>query len=314
MTKVLAIGQYAENDSKALAQDFSALALAGPDDVASLSTDQRAAIEALAYKGHHPVAAALMDLLPNLKIIANFGVGYDAINVADATARGILVTNTPDVLNDDVADLAVAMLIAQSRQMPRAESWLRSGTWENGKDLPLARKMSGRRVGVLGMGRIGREIADRLAAFKCEIHYQSRSIKETPGWTYHADPVSLAQAVDDIIVAVVGGPDTVGFVSADVIAALGNDGVIVNISRGSVIDEEALIAALQNRTIRGAALDVFRNEPHVDPRFMDLDNALLLPHIGSATVETRAEMGALQRRNLAAMLAGQPPLTAVNRI
>ncbi len=314
MTKVIAIGQYSDTDSKALLQEFGALALGNTDELAALPLAQREGFEALAYKGHHPVNGAVMDLLPNIRIIANFGVGYDAIDVLAATDRGILVTNTPDVLNDDVADLAVALLISQSRQLWKAESWLRAGNWANGKDLPLARKMSGRRVGVLGMGRIGREIADRLAAFKCEIHYQSRSAKETPGWTYHADPVSLAEAVDDIVVAVVGGPDTVGYVSADVIGALGADGVIVNISRGSVIDEEALIAALENGTIRGAALDVFRNEPHVDPRFMAMPNAMLLPHIGSATVETRAEMGALQRRNLAAVLEGNAPLTAVNRV
>ncbi len=315
MTKVLAIGQYTDNDSAALTAEFDAVALAGPDGIAALPEEQRAGFTALAYKGHPPLTGAHMDLLPALRVIANFGVGYDAIEVPAATARGIVVTNTPDVLNDDVADLAVAMLIAQARQMPRAENWLREGNWLHGKDLPLARKMSGRRVGILGMGRIGREIADRLAAFKCEIHYQSRSEKQTPaGWTYHADPVSLAQAVDDIVIAIVGGPETEGFVSAEVIAALGADGVIVNISRGSVIDEDALIQALEKGVIRGAALDVFRKEPDLDRRFLALENALLLPHVGSATVETRAEMGALQRRNLAAVLSGAAAVTPVNKV
>ncbi|MBP8930637.1 MAG: 2-hydroxyacid dehydrogenase, partial [Paracoccus sp.] len=219
----------------------------------------------------------------------------------------------PEVLNDDVADLAVAMWIAQARDFEIAIQNARSGDWGRGVRLPLARKASGRRVGVLGLGRIGREIADRLAGFKCEIHYQSRSRKDTPaGWTYHADPADLAHAVDDLIVAVVGGPETEGFVSAEVLAALGPDGVIVNISRGSVIDEEALIGALQSGAIRAAALDVFRNEPQIDPRLLALSNILPLPHIGSATVETRAAMGALQRANLRAILAGQDPETPVN--
>ena len=310
MSKILVVGHYAPTDVAAFRDEFGVTPLASLTQLAEAARDD---CVALAFKGGEPLGGAAMDLLPNLRLIANFGVGYDAISIADADARGIKVTNTPDVLNDDVADLAVAMLISRQREMAPAERWLRDGNWPAEGAYPLARKMSGRKVGILGMGRIGREIADRLAAFKCQIHYQSRSRKETPaGWTYHADPVALAAAVDDLVVSVVGGAETQGFVSAEVIAALGADGVIVNISRGSVIDEEALIAALQNGQIRGAALDVFRNEPKVDPRFLTLPNVLLLPHIGSATVETRARMGALQRQNLAALLAGQPLLTPVN--
>ena len=239
-------------------------------------------------------------------------MGFDAIDVPAATARGITVTNTPEVLNDDVADLAVALLIAENRRLNGAEGWLRAGRWAQGGDYPLARKMSGRRVGILGLGRIGREIADRLAAFKCELHYFSRSEKPTPGWTWHADPVALARAVDDLVVAVVGGPDTQGLVSAEVIAALGPDGIIVNIARGSVINEAALLDALEGGALRGAGLDVFRGEPHVDPRFLALSNVTLLPHVGSATAETRAAMGALQRQNLRAVLDGRPAVTPVN--
>ena len=313
MSKVIAIGPYSDSDAAALKRDFDALRLPGLAAIADLSEDQRRGVRAVAFMGHDPFGGATMDLLPGLRAIANFGVGYDAIDVAAATARGIRVTNTPEVLNDDVADLAVAMWIAQARDFEIAIQNARSGDWGRGVRLPLARKASGRRVGVLGLGRIGREIADRLAGFKCEIHYQSRSRKDTPaGWTYHADPADLARAVDDLIVAVVGGPETEGFVSAEVLAALGPDGVIVNISRGSVIDEEALIGALQSGAIRAAALDVFRNEPQIDPRLLALSNILPLPHIGSATVETRAAMGALQRANLRAILAGQEPETPVN--
>ena len=313
MPQVFAIGPYSDTDATALKQEFGATRLPNLAAIADLPADQRRDVVAVAFMGHEPFDGAVMDQLPGLKGIANFGVGYDAIDVAAASARGIQVTNTPNVLNDDVADLAVAMWIAQARDFEPALANARSGDWGAGVALPLARKASGRKVGVLGMGRIGREIADRLAAFKTEIHYQSRSPKDAPaGWTYHADPVDLARAVDDLIVAVVGGPDTEGFVSAEVIGALGPDGVIVNIARGSVIDENALIAALESGAIRGAALDVFRGEPQIDPRLRALPNLLALPHIGSATLETRAAMGQLQRRNLRAMLDGQAPETPVN--
>jgi lactate dehydrogenase-like 2-hydroxyacid dehydrogenase len=215
------------------------------------------------------------------------------------------------VLNDDVADLAVALLLAESRRMVAADIWTRAGNWPQG-EFPLARKMSGRRIGVLGLGRIGREIADRLAAFKAEIHYFARSEKPTPGWQWHADPVALAAAVDDLVIAVVGGPETAGLVSAEVIAALGPDGILVNISRGSVVDEAALLDALEQGRLRGAGLDVFVNEPRIDPRFLALSNVTLLPHVGSATHETRAAMGALQRQNILALLGDEPLVTPVN--
>lgn len=312
MARVLAIGAYSDEDRVALQGDLGARTLAGLDGISALPVSERQEIEAMAYKGHAALNGAVMDLLPNLRLIANFGVGYDAIDVADATARGIRVTNTPDVLNDDVADLAVALLIAESRRMAAADAWIRAGNWAAGREFPLARKMSGRKVGVLGLGRIGREIADRLAAFKAEIHYFARGEKPTPGWIWHADPVALARAVDDLVIAVVGGPETAGLVSAEVIAALGADGILVNISRGSVVDEAALLDALENGTIRGAGLDVFRDEPRIDPRFLTLANVTLLPHVGSATVETRAAMGALQRQNILALLGDEPLLTPVN--
>lgn len=312
MTQILAVGPYSERDASALLAQFGKPPLASLAAINDLSDAERAEVTGLAYLGHYPLNGAVMDQLPNLAMIANFGVGFDAINIADATARGITVTNTPDVLNDDVADLAVALLIAEQRRMNAAEVWMRSGEWAKGPEYPIQRKMSGRKVGVLGLGRIGREIADRLVAFKCEIQYFSRSEKQTPGWVWHDDPVSLAAAVDDLVIAVVGGPDTVGIVSADVIAALGSDGVIVNIARGTVIDEEALIDALRNGRLRGAGLDVFLNEPKADPRFLTMENVTILPHVGSATHETRGAMGALQRSNLQAHLDGKPAVTPVN--
>jgi lactate dehydrogenase-like 2-hydroxyacid dehydrogenase len=310
--KVLAIGRYSDTDRAALARDFDATPVERIAGIASLSEDVRGAVRAMAFAGHSPLGGAEMDLLPGLGLIANYGVGYDAIDVAAASARGIRVTNTPDVLNDDVADLAVAMLIAHRREMHAASDWLTSGKWASTGAYRLGHRVSGLRAGIFGLGRIGRDIAKRLAAFNMEIHYCSRREKETPGWTYHRDAVAMAEAVDVLFVALVGGPETEKMVSADVIAALGPQGVLVNISRGSTVDEAALLDALESGALGGACLDVFVSEPDIDPRFLKLDNVLLQPHQGSATVETRAAMGQLQRDNIGAFLGDAPLLTPVN--
>lgn len=312
MTQTIAIGPYDATDAQALTQDLGALMLPDAAALAALPEDQRQAVHALAYKGHAPFGGAQMDLLPGLKVIANYGVGYDAIDVSAANARHVLVTNTPDVLTEDVADLAVALILSQARGVVDAAQYVAAGDWGRGVDLPLGRKVSGRRIGVLGLGRIGQQIAQRMAGFGGPIHYWSRKPKDTPGWTYHDSPAALAANSDFLVIALVGGAETAGLVSAEVIAALPPEAVVVNISRGSTVDEGALIAALEAGRIRGAALDVMLNEPNADPRLQALPNVLLLPHIGSATVETRAEMGALQRRNIAAVLAGQPAETPVN--
>ena len=312
MTSVLAIGPYAEAEIALLREAFDPQILDGPEEVAGLDAQIREAITAVAYKGHHPFGAAEMAHLPNLGVVANFGVGYDAIDTNAASERGVRVTNTPDVLNDDVADLAVALLLAQCREIERAGAWARSGKWKAHGEWPLNRKVSGGVAGIVGLGRIGREIADRLAAFKMDIHYFARSQKQTPGWTYHADPVSLARAVDFLIVSIVGGEQTRGFVSRDAIEALGPRGVLVNVSRGTTVDEEALIEALEGGRIAGAALDVFLNEPDIDPRLLALDSVVAQPHQGSGTMETRLAMCRLQCDNIAAHLAGEALLTAVN--
>ena len=312
MTHTLAIGPYNDDEKQGLTRELSPIYLDGPAGVANLDAAQREAIKAVAYKGHHAFGATEMDLLPNVGVVANYGVGYDAIDVKEASARGIKVSNTPGVLNDDVADLAVAMLIMQGREMEHASALARSGKWAEQGEYRLNRKVSGGRVGIVGLGRIGREIADRLAAFKMDIHYWSRSEKDTPDWTHHSDPVSLANAVDYLIVALVGGPDTEQFVSKEVIAALGSRGVLVNISRGSTVDEGALLDALESGAIAGAALDVFLNEPKIDARFYALDNVVIQPHQGSGTVETRAAMAKLQRDNVLAFLGAKDLLTPVN--
>ena len=303
---------FTDEDRDRLEKAFPTVSVDLPDGIAALPEGVRAEIKAMAYKGHAPLTGAEMDLLPSLGVIANYGVGYDSIDVGAASARDIRVTNTPDVLSDDVADLAVALMLAQSRRMLLGAEWVRSGRWAEVGEMPLNRKVSGSSVGIVGLGRIGREIADRLAAFKMDIHYHARSEKDTPGWTWHADPVSLAQAVDFLVVALVGGEDTQGYVSREVIAALGPRGVVINISRGTTVDEAAMLDALESGAIAGAGLDVFLNEPKIDPRFLALDNVVLQPHQGSGTVETRRAMGQLQFDNVAAYLAGRDLLTPVN--
>ncbi|MCB1332619.1 MAG: 2-hydroxyacid dehydrogenase [Roseivivax sp.] len=303
---------YSDTDRARLEAAAPSLSVGETTEIAALSEAQRAGITVAAFKGHKPFGTDVMALLPNLKLIANFGVGYDSIDAAGAAKLGIKVTNTPDVLNDDVADLAVAMLLACCREVVKADAWVRSGDWGRKGDMPLNRKMSGGKLGIVGLGRIGRDIAERFAAFKMDIHYHSRSEKQTPGWTYHADVVDLAREVDFLVVALVGGAATKGYVSREVIQALGPRGIIINISRGTTIDEAAMLDALESGAIAGAGLDVFLNEPRVDPRFFALPNVVLQPHQGSATVETRRDMALLQLENIKMQLAGKPLVTPVN--
>lgn len=279
-----------------------------PNDMPEALRDQ---IQAFAFKGHSALGPSLIDAFPNLGLIANYGVGYDSIDVNYAASKGISVTNTPDVLTNDVADLAVGMLIALSRNMVGASQWVRSGQWGSSGAYPIQRTLAGASVGVVGMGRIGRAIANRLQNFEMNLHYFSRTEKDTPDWHYHSDIISLASAVDIMMIAVSGGPDTVKIISRDVLVALGNDGLIVNSARGTTLDEDALIQLLQTGQLRGAALDVFENEPTIDPRFMALDNVLLQPHHSSGTIETRKAMGVLQRENIKAYFAGTALLTPI---
>ncbi|WP_414639155.1 2-hydroxyacid dehydrogenase [Actinophytocola sp.] len=238
-----------------------------------------------------------IDALPALKAIVHFGVGYETTDVAYARSRGIVVSNTPDVLTDCVADLAVGGLIDVLRRLSAAERFVRRGDWLSGQ-FPLATKVTGKRIGILGLGRIGRAIAHRLAAFDTTISYHSRNPVPDVPYTYADSPTALAAAVDVLVVATSGGPATQGLVSADVLSALGPNGYLVNIARGSVVDEPALVAALKAGTIAGAALDVFADEPNVPLELLDRDDVVLLPHIASATTETREAMGELAFRNL----------------
>jgi len=261
-------------------------------------------IRAIAASGESRVSADLMQQLPALEIVSVMGVGYDGIDVAAAQARGVTVTHTPGVLNDDVADLAIALMLAWARQIPRADRFVRAGLWPAGP-LPFGRKVSGARLGLVGIGRIGQAIALRATAFGMRIAYTARSAKADLPYRFLPSAAALAAESDFLVVITPGGAGTHKLIDADVLAALGPQGCVVNVARGSVIDESALIAALQAGTIAGAALDVFENEPNVPQALREMDNVVLTPHIGSATGLTRQAMADLALANLKAHFAGE---------
>ena len=267
-------------------------------------------IRAIAASGESKVPRELIAQLPALEIISVFGVGYDGVDVAAAHERGIAVTNTPDVLNDEVADLAMALVLSISRRIPQADRFVRDGRWANGP-MPLSRKVSGARLGIVGLGRIGKAIATRAEAFGMEIAYTARSEKADAGHAFHPTAKALAAAVDFLVVITPGGAGTRKLIDADVLRALGKDGYLINVARGSVVDEAALVDALLDGTIAGAALDVFENEPAVPAALLGLDNVVLTPHIGSATWQTRRAMKDLAFGNLQAHFGGRPLLSPV---
>ena len=313
--EIIVIGDYTVVQLERISQDFQTTCIKNTDDLENLSIASRGKIEGVAFKGHRPLEfeASRFDLLPKLRIISNFGVGYDGIDIHEATRRGIKITNTPDVLNDDVADVAIGMLIALSRDFLNGVEWIKSGNWGKFGEMPLNYTISGKKAGIVGLGRIGHAIACRLTGFKMDIHYYSRSEKKSAkDWKFHNDLVSLAEEVDFLFIALVGGQETSQFVSKDVIEALGANGILINISRGSTVDEEALLNALEKKHIRGAALDVFAGEPNISPRFLELDNVFIQPHQGSGTIETREAMAKLQRDNLSRFFANESLLTPVN--
>ena len=267
-------------------------------------------ITAVASSNSGGIDGATMAKLPKLKTISHFGVGYDTVDVDAARRRGIAVTNTPDVLTDDVADIAIALLLATVRRIPQGDRYVREGKWLKGA-MALTDTIQGKSLGVIGIGRIGRAIAKRAEAFNLKVSYQGPNKKHDVTWPYYSDLVALAKDVDFLIAACPGGEATRGIVSRAVIDALGPKGVFVNISRGTVADEGALLEALQQGRLGGAGLDVFVDEPKVPEGFFALDNVVLQPHVGSASHQTRTAMGQLVIDNLAAHFAGKPLLTPV---
>jgi lactate dehydrogenase-like 2-hydroxyacid dehydrogenase len=253
----------------------------------------------------------LMARFPRLEIVSSFGVGYDHIDAAYAAAHGITVTNTPDVLTEEVADTALGLLLCTVREFPRAERYLRAGKWAGG-DYPLSKaSLRDRTVGLVGMGRIGQAIARRLEAMRVPVVYHAR--RQAPGVPYkhYSRLIDLARDVDILLMITPGGPETRHMVDAEVLRALGPKGILINMARGSVVDQAALIAALQDGTIMSAGLDVYQSEPQVPPELIAMDHVVLFPHLGSASVTTRARMDRLVVDNLLAWGAGKPPLTPV---
>ncbi|MEO6395993.1 MAG: 2-hydroxyacid dehydrogenase [Devosia sp.] len=256
------------------------------------------------------VDGQLMDRLPKLEIIANFGVGYDSIDTKAAKQRNIRVTNTPNVLNDAVAELAIGLMIALARRIPQADQFVRQGKWTKG-GLPLLGELGGKTVGMVGLGRIGKEIAARAQAMKMRVVYHGRHRQHDEPFIYYDDLAEMARDADWLVIIAPGGKATEKLVSRDVLSALGPDGYLVNMARGSLVDEAALVDLLKSGGLGGAALDVFENEPLVPEALFALDNVVLSPHQGSATRQTRDKMGALVVANLDAHFAGEPLLSAV---
>ena len=267
-------------------------------------------IRAIAASGESKVPASLIARLPALEIVSVFGVGYDGVDVAAAKAANVMVTHTPNVLNDDVADLALGLMLAAARQLPAADQYVKQGAWPQGP-MPLARKMSGARLGLVGMGRIGQAIAQRALAFHMDIAYTARHARTELPYRYFANPTELAAHCDFLVVITPGGTGTRHLINAQVLQALGPKGILVNVARGSVIDQEALTDALERGVIGGAGLDVFDNEPHVPERLRALPHVVLSPHIGSATQQTRQAMADLAFNNLRAHFANEPVITPV---
>jgi lactate dehydrogenase-like 2-hydroxyacid dehydrogenase len=267
-------------------------------------------IVAVAATGESQVPADLLAHLPQTKVVSVFGVGYDGVDVPAAIRYGIPVTHTPDVLTDDVADLAMGLVLSVGRTIPQADQFVRQGLWPHGP-IALGKKVSGARLGIVGLGRIGKAIAQRAQAFNMSIAYTARSEKPGTGYTYYPTPAALAAQVDFLVVITPGGAGTRHLIDAQVLQALGPKGYLINVARGSVVDETALVAALQAGTIAGAGLDVFADEPHVPQALWTLPHVVLTPHMASATRETRQAMADLAFANLHAGVTGAPLRTPV---
>ncbi len=267
-------------------------------------------IRAISGGGESKVNAELIGKLPGLELVSVFGVGYDGYDVPTLKSRGIPLTNTPDVLTDDVADMGMALMLSVARRVPQNDAYLRAGKWRNAP-APLARKMSGARLGIVGLGRIGLAIAKRAEGFGMSIAYTTRTARKDVPYRYFPSAAALAAEVDFLMVITPGGAGTKGLINAEVLAALGQKGYLINVARGSVVDEAALIRALDGGVIAGAGLDVFENEPNVPQALIDRDNVVLSPHAASATLQTRKAMADLAFGNLQAHFAGKALLTPI---
>ena len=309
-TGLLVIGEITPAMRERLAGVFTLHDASRIDDMAGFLAAQGDTIRYALTDGHYGVPRAWMAAMPHLALISNYGVGYDAIEVELSVARRILVTHTPQVLNDEVATTALMLMLAGFRNLLQSDAYLRAGRWAAEGHLPLSRSADHRRIGILGLGRIGLALAKKLQPFHAEIAYHNRSERDVP-YRYFPSLVAMAAWAEVIFVVTPGGADTHGLVSREVIEALGPDGMLINVARGSVVDEPALVAALADGRLGAAGLDVFADEPHVPEGLLDMPNVVLTPHIGSATVETRRAMGDLVVDNLLQHYADGRVLTPI---
>ncbi len=310
--EILQVGPYPEWDEVVLNKAFTMHRLFEADDRDAFVKARADGIRGIATRGDLGAGRDLIEALPNLEIISVYGVGFDAVDLDAAKKQNVRVTNTPDVLTKDVADLGVAMMLTQARGIIGAQNWVKDGHWASKGGYPLRTRVHGKPVGILGMGRIGFEVARRLAAFDMDIHYTDLGPRDfAEDWTFVADPVELASRVDYLFVTLAASAATRHIVGKDVIEALGPEGMVINISRAANVDEAALLDALDSGKLGSAALDVFDGEPAIDPRFLKLKNVLLQPHHASGTVETRKAMGKLVHDNLIAHFEGRDLLTPV---
>lgn len=311
-TTVLIPGWMHEHARDMLRTHFNLIEIPDSDVETRLSSHIRASISGVACNTR--IDRQFIDALPNLEIIASYGVGYDSVDATYAHSRNIVVTNTPDVLNEEVADLTIGLLISVVREIPKAQAYLREGKWKV-SDYPLTRlTLRNRTVGMYGMGRIGRSIARRIEAFGLPVAYHSRRPAEGVSYNYFPSLLELASAVDVLISIVPGGPATANSVNAEILSALGPEGVFINVGRGTVVDEDALISALRTGTIAAAGLDVFADEPNVPVEMLELDNLTLLPHIASASVSTRTAMAELVAQNVISWFQNGAPITPVTPV
>lgn len=295
---VLQVGRFPPRFNERLQRDYQLIRLWEQKEFLA---ERGAEIDIVVTSARYGCSAEQLAQMPNLKAICSFGVGHDSIAVDEAKARGIAISTTPDVLNECVADTAIGLVIDTARQFAASDQHVRQGKWLKGQ-YPLTRKVSGKKLGIVGFGRIGKEIAKRAAGFDLDIRYHNRRPDPSTDYGYEADLKALASWADFLVLACPGGASTHHLIDAEVLAALGAEGILVNISRGSVVDEQALVAALQAGTLGGAGLDVFEDEPRVPEALFAMPNVVLLPHVGSATEETRLAMENLVFDNLDAFI------------
>jgi lactate dehydrogenase-like 2-hydroxyacid dehydrogenase len=306
VNSVLQVGSFPEIMQAEINQHLKTVRLTNPHEPVPAGS-----YEAILTRSSTPIPVSLLEQIPTLKVIACCGVGYDNLPLDYLKAHGIQASTTPGVLNDAVCELGIGLLFALLRRLPAADHFVRSGAWQQQQVFPIATTLAGKTVGIVGLGRIGQDLARRLVAFGVTIAYTGPSDKKLP-YTYYSDVNALAKAADIVILTCPGGPETERMINAEVLKSLGPNGFLINIARGSVVDEAALIFALQQNGIAGAALDVFENEPKINPAFLTLHNVILSPHIGSATSETRLAMTRLAIENLDAFFNQHPLLTPIH--